>query len=293
MITTRGHPDAPAGSPERCREDIRPSRRRPPSFLPSTLGSPRCAAFTLIELLVVIAVIAVLAALLLPALAKAKASARRVECINHQRQWALGFHQYADENEDWLPREGYHNNGEVYANNWAQVYSIASKDVWYNAVAGYLSLRPASSNALPEARRSFYERRNLFHCPSARFPKAADSVGYQMALFSIAMNSQLVDPPDIPMVKLARIRNPVQTVLLLDNLLEEEPPVVEEQAKDNLGQPAAYANRFAGRRHGGAGVITFADGHQEAVPGKKVVETTGLNVGWAILPPVQIFWETE
>jgi len=254
----------------------------------------RQSGFTLIELLVVIAIIAVLAGLLLPALAKAKASSRRIECLNRQKQWALAFHEYTDDNDGWLPREGYHDTGEVYWNNWAQVQDVASKDVWYNALASYVSVRPASSYAWPPAARAnFYERNSFFHCPSARFPAATSVPGYQFALFSIAMNSQLIEPPDVPTVKLDRIERPSQTVLLLDNLLEGETPVVDQQSKDNLGQPAAYANRFAGRRHSGTGMMTFADGHAEAIAGAKAVETSGINAGWAILPPVDIFWELE
>ncbi len=69
----------------------------------SERASPRELGFTLIELLVVIAIIAILASMLLPALARAKSSAVKAQCMSNLKQWGTAINLYAGENRNYFP----------------------------------------------------------------------------------------------------------------------------------------------------------------------------------------------
>lgn len=61
--------------------------------------------FTLVALLVIVAVLAILAAMLLPALAKAKQKAQRINCVNNLKQTGLAFRIWSGDNGDTYPMD--------------------------------------------------------------------------------------------------------------------------------------------------------------------------------------------
>ena len=136
-----------------------------------TGGLVTCAdrmGFTLIELLVVIAIIAILAALLLPALAAAKAKAMRIQCVSNMRQLGLALNIFPGDHRDRYPAAGLGAaDGQLSWDTWIYNYVGGANNVPQSLLtAGVYVQDSALATAAGVA-----PALKIVACPADRFPK--------------------------------------------------------------------------------------------------------------------------
>jgi prepilin-type N-terminal cleavage/methylation domain-containing protein/prepilin-type processing-associated H-X9-DG protein len=222
-------------------------------------------AFTLIELLVVISIIGILAAMLLPSLARAKETAKRISCVNNVKQLALSLIMYADDNEGKYPQR-------VSRNRWTS------------------TLRP------------FYQDLRLLKCPSdglnpetfgkgdAVFPADAAPRSYIINGWNDWLNAQGVsvtgrDGTNNPCMSEMQIRHPTETIFFGEKETMSGHYYMDYEMWDDLSQ-LEQSRHSSGRSNSGSGGsnYAFADGSVRFLKFGRSLSPINL---WAVIEEVR------
>ena len=220
--------------------------------------------FTLIELLVVIAIIGVLAAMLLPALAGAKAKALTTTCLNNLGQLERCWHLYAVDNADLLP-----------PNNSVMLIGGAVKA----ADLSWCPDHPRTDTDTTDIESGvlFQYNRSLaiYHCPADRSVVLTGEPGAPLRNRSYNMSQSVngyaefmvMGPPIYQLPawkKLSNILRPAPSQLFV--FIDENPGTMFDSEFGNpVGMPGFPVQWWdePADRHDQGGCLSFADGHVE------------------------------
>jgi prepilin-type N-terminal cleavage/methylation domain-containing protein/prepilin-type processing-associated H-X9-DG protein len=212
----------------------------PPGPGTSAPGPGARGAFTLIELLVVIAIIAILAAMLLPALARAKDSARGSQCISHMHQMGLAVRMYADDNQDEFPRSQ-HSAFAYHQLPWGRAIAPQlgrTEQTWSNLLSG------------------------VYHCPADR-RTLPWSYG-QNVYFELNPDSDDYVGSPKSWRRVATIPRPCATVLQAEMSANGPMSTTADHIMAHFWATLQDASDVDGFRHKRRSVYNFVDGHAAA-----------------------------